>query len=99
MHKDQNAIRAEHLLRSRPVRNFKAEWDVEMPDGTTRHMQLTMPRGRMKQEQGTAIETSEFISDALFNPWTMGQAVIRMDLLPAPSLKEEDQAWLHAEDL
>lgn len=90
VNRDWTAAAMENLLGNSPkVRNFKAAFDVELPDGTTVPFELTMPDGALRAEMGREVPEHFHLRGDL---WDAGRFVIHLLLYPKPTLERGKEA-------
>lgn len=82
------AAEIERLLRDCQVRNLRVVFDVLHPDGKSVRVELTMPEGGLLFSSGRKFP-GVFIEDVWSVP---GQLVLRLDLLPKPTLERGREA-------
>jgi hypothetical protein len=81
----------EQMLDHPRVRNFRASFQVELPDGKLQAVELTMPAGELRFETGHEPPAATFVPTGHIMAM-LGRYMMLLSLLPDPSLDVEKQA-------
>lgn len=83
------AAQIEHMLAQARIRNLKAVFEVENPDGTVIPFEVTLPAGELRMDSGRLLEGGFYGKDV--SPLHYGRLVVRFNLLPDPTLHPAKQ--------